>query len=478
MKGRSSFFSNALCGIAATVLLLSGCRSAESQAQDAFAEYQSAAAAGDLIAARLALLQLVAIEDGVARYWVELGKVQLQLGQYSDAFYAFTRAHELDKGDVAILGILIQLALLSGNVDLAEEKTRLLELVAPANPIINLTAGFVALRRGNIDEANRQADILLQGDPYEPSAKLLKTRVLLAQNKLDEAIALLNEQVRVQASDMMSLNTLTKLYQRKGDWEGVATTSGQMARVSPKNVESVLLYIEAGFRAGRTDEAREASLRLLAPEAPGGMVDRVLTLWAEHWRGDASIAEARRLAAAAGPGQRLAYATFFNAARAPEVAAELVGNAPQLPVTRGNSSANAILARSLALRGRTDEARQLFDSVLRQEPDHVYALRGRTDLYLATARPKSAIRDAQRLVSIAPSSARDRLLLARTYAAAGDRRHLERTLWDAFHEIPADRSVYTALRAHMLARGGVEAAQRVTEEFEQQRSVALNREFV
>jgi predicted Zn-dependent protease len=207
-------------------------------------------------------------------------------------------------------------------------------------------------------------------------------------------------------------------------------------------------------------------------------VDRVLTLWAEHWRGNASIAETRRLAAVAGIHQQLAYATFFNAAGAPDSAAALVGGAPQLPVARSNSSINAIFARSQALLGKTAEAKQLYDAVLRFEPDHVYALRGRADLYLATGRPKAAIRDAQRLVSIAPKSAQDRLLLARAYASAGDRRQLERTLWDAFHEIPGDRAVYKALRSQMLASSGADAARRVTDEFQQQRNVALDREFV
>jgi predicted Zn-dependent protease len=477
MKGRNSFFSSALCGIAATVLL-SGCRSAQSQAHEAFSEYQSAVAVGDLIAARLALVQLVAIDDDVSTYWVDLGKVQLQLGQNDDAFNSFTRAHELDKSDVSVLGILIQLALMSGNLDFAEQKTRQLELIAPGNPVIRLTAGFVALRRGNFDEANRQAELLLVSDPYGPAAKLLKARVLHAEQKLDDAIALLSEQVRVHSTDLMSLQALIKLYQRKGDWSGVARTAHQLSRNNPANGDARLLYIEAAFRSGNADAARAASLRLLAPDAPADAVDRVLALWAEYWRGSVSIAEARRKSVAAGIHQRLAYATFFNAAGAPDSAAALVGNAPQLPITKANESANAILARSQALRGQTAEARRLYDAVLRYEPDHVYALRGRAELYFATGIPNAAIRDAQRLVSISPASAQDRLLLARAYAAAGDRRHLERTLWDAFHEIPANETVYNALRSHVLTHAGTEAADRVEEEFEQQRNVALSRDFV
>lgn len=478
MKRRNALIRSALCGIAATVLLLPGCRSAESRAQEVFGQYQSAEAAGDLIAARNALVELVAIDDGVAAYWAALGRVQLQLGQYDGAVNAFTRAYELDKSDVSVLGSLIQLALMNGNLDSAEDKARQLELIAPASPVIRLTAGFTALRRGNYDEAHRQAELILASDPYEPAAKLLKARALHAEGKVDDAIALLTEQVRVRSTDLMSLQALVKLYQRQGDWAGVARTADQLSRNSPRNADVRLLYIEAAFRSGSSDAARAASLDLLSPDAPTDVVDRVLVLWAEHWPGRESLAEARSRAAAAGIHQRLAYATYFNAAGAPDLAAALAGPAPQLPVTRANMSANAILARSQALRGQTGEAKQLFDAVLGYEPDHVYALRGRAELFLATNRSKAAIRDAQRLISISPASAQDRLLLARAYAAAGDRRHLGRTLWDAFHEIPANEMVYKALRSYMLTHAGAEAARRVEEEFEQQRTVAFNRGVV
>ena len=90
---------------------------------------------------------------------------------------------------------------------------------------------------------------------------------------------------------------------------------------------------------------------------------------------------------------------------------------------------------------------------------------------------RAAITDAQRLVSVSPRSARERLLLARAFAAAGDQRQVDRTLWDAFHEIPANFLLYEALRAHVVKSGGAEAAARVDAEFRQQQDVELARDF-
>jgi hypothetical protein len=81
-------------------------------------------------------------------------------------------------------------------------------------------------------------------------------------------------------------------------------------------------------------------------------------------------------------------------------------------------------------------------------------------------------------VSIEPKSDRDRLLLARAYAAAGNEREVDRTLWNAFHEIPANLQLYEALRARVLKSNGPDAAHALDEEFSQQRDVSVAREFI
>jgi Flp pilus assembly protein TadD len=216
----------------------------------------------------------------------------------------------------------------------------------------------------------------------------------------------------------------------------------------------------------------------MAPDAPARQVDAVLQLWAERYKSPEAIAEARRLASAAGVQQSLAYATYFNAVGRPEDAAALVGDAPKLPLSRANLSINSVIATSLALRGQRIQAKRLFDAILEREPDHVYALRGRINLAIATGNARAAVVDAQRLVSVLPRSARDRLLLARAYGAAGDSRQMDRTLWNAFHEIEADLQAYEALRAHVARTEGADAARQVDEEFQRQRDTALEREFI
>jgi predicted Zn-dependent protease len=479
MKDRRPFF--AACCFAATALslMLTGCDSSESRARQALADYQAASAAGDLRAARIALLQLVAAEDDNSSNWQELGKVQIQLGSYSDAYYAFTRAYELDKSNPQLLSSLTQLALLSGNIDVAEDHAQKLELLAPDHPAVKLTYGYVALRRGDFDRADQQADQLLVEFPREPSANLLKARILLGRDKNQEAIKLLETQTQGMPTDVGSWKALMALYERYRNWGGVTQVATKLASLNPKDTEVAFKAVDAAFRGNNVEAALRGSEPFLSPDSPPSHVESVLTIWAERWRTPQALERVRELSRSSSPQQSLAYATYFNSVGQPDDAAALLGGgAPRLPVSQMNLSSNAVIAVSLALKGEVSQAKTLFDQILAKEPDHVYALRGRINLKINTGAARPAITDAQRLVSVLPRSARDRLLLAHAYSAAGDQRQVDRTLWDAFHEIPANLRLYEALRTHVEGSGGPEATARVDAEFEQQQDTDLSREFI
>lgn len=478
MKRERRFF--AVCCIAATgfALALSACESADSKARKAFEDYQAAASAGDLPNARLALLQVVAAKDDDPEYWKALGDLQLQMNAFSDAYYAYTRAHELDKSNIEVLGAMTQLALLSGNLDMAERHAKQLQLLAPQHPAARLAFGYIALKRSDLDEADRLADELLASFPFETSSKLLKARVLLARGEHDQAIELLKAQVTAKPDDLGSLKALAAMHEHDSDWRGLLVTSSRIYELNPRESDAGIRAVDAAFRAGDIDAAKRASSPFLKPDSAPAQLDAVLTIWAKRWKSPAALEEARRLASAAPPQQRLAYATFFNEIGSPEDAGALIGTSPQLPLTRANLSRNAVIADYLARMGRTAEATRLLDDILATEPDHVYALRARINLEISRGEAKAAISDAQRLVSVVPQSGRDRLLLMKAYVAAGDRRQVDRTLWDAFHEIPGNFELYETLRAHVAATQGEEAANSVDAEFAQQRDVELVREFI
>jgi len=473
MQVRMHPIVRAVAWLSASFLVV-GCSSSDSRARAALAAYQSAAAANDLFGARRALLQLVKAKDDVSDYWVQLGRLQASMGSYNDAYYAFTRAYELDRSNPDLIRALVQLALRSGEISQAESHAQELEVLAPGDPWIKMVKGWSAFSESHYDQSLAISDELLAASPGDPAATVLKARSLIDLQREPEAVDVLTKQVQNQPSDTGSLALLGRIYERQNDWAKVAETARRLIELNPADDKNMVLLIKASFRSGDVAGGREASLKLLQPNASPEMISTVLELWADYWPSAQRLEDARRLAAAAsGTEQRLIYAAFLSRVGSPADAIRLARGMATLPVNAQNSEANAIFADALWRTGNAGAAKQRFDAVLAFDPGNATALRGRTELELGTGNRKAAIFDAQKLTTVLPNSSRDRLLLAKAYSAAGQKDWADRTLWSAFQDIPGDERIYAALRASQNGSG--DRLSELQEEFDRQRNDKLNR---
>jgi predicted Zn-dependent protease len=454
--------------------LTAGCSSSDARARDALSDYQAASAANDLIGARKALLKLVRAKDDVPDYWVELGKLQASMGSYNDAYYAFTRAYELDRSNIDILHAVTELALRSGDITLAQSHARELEVIAPGDPWVKLTNGWAAFTESHFDQAMAIADSILANAPFDPAGTVLKARALLSLNRQDEAMDLLNKEMRAQPMDMSSRQLLAKIYVQQNNWQKVVEVAKPLIQANPVDQESALLLIEAALRAGNIAVARQASARILVPNSEPTTINSVLDLWANYWPSTQRIQDARALASkSAGREQRLAYAAFLSRAGSPADAIAISTPDAGLPISAENAEANAVLADAWSRSGNQGAAKSRFDAVIAFDPGNATALRGRAELELRMGNAAAAIMDAQKLTTVLPSSARDRLLLAKCYSAAGNNAWADRTLWSAFQAIPADENIYAALE--LTRKGNVEATRDLQEEFDRQRNAKIYR---
>jgi predicted Zn-dependent protease len=314
---------------------------------------------------------------------------------------------------------------------------------------------------------------MLAAAPFEPSATVLKARALTGLQREGEAVELLTKQIQAQPADVGSLGLLARIYERRSDWPKVAEATRRIAQLAPQDPQNMLVLVQAALRSGNVSLARAASSKLLQPESNPTLVSAVLDRWADYWPSQQRIEDARRLANVAGPEQRLIYAAFLSRVGSPADAIRLVSAAATLPVNAGNAEANAVLGDALFRSGNAAAGKTRFDAVLAFDPGNSTALRGRSELEIRTGQANAAIEDAQKLVTVLPGSARDRLLLARAYSAAGNRPWTQRTLWAAFQEIPGDENIYSALRS--TRKDNAEAMNELQAEFERQRGAKLNR---
>lgn len=458
-------------------LCLAGCRSTDAQARQAYSDYQAAVASNDLAAARKALLKLVNVQDSVPENWTELGRLQERMGAYGDARYAYTRAYELNRGNVDILRAMTRLSLFNGDFAGAQTHARELEVVAPTDGWIKLADGYAALSQSRYEEVLAASDAMLAVSPQDSNAKVLKARALLAQSKTDEALTLLTEQLAAQPNDLVPLQLTGKIFEQRKDWPRVAETARRLVALQPDKQDSLFVLITALFKAGRTQEARETSIRNLSSGANPATIASIMDLWLNYWPSPQRATDALSLGRSAPQAaQKLAYATFLNRVGNPAAALTLIGLSAKLPVTAGTVDADAVFAESLLRAGKVGEASRWLDAVLAYDSGNVIALRSRAELRLATKRPIDAVPDAQKLVSVVPTSAEARLLLARCYTAAGNAALAERALWDGFHEIPNSDLLFDALNKR--AYGNSEAVARLSEEYSQQRNAELYRGFL
>lgn len=478
MKNRTLFFALSALGLTLGSVPLTGCSYLrDREARHAYAEYQDAMAAGDMPRARRALIKLVRADEDVSDYWVELGKLQIQMGDYRGAYDAFSHAHELDRSSVPVLAALTQIALLAGQTDVAYDHARSLALVDPDNAVVTLVNGTVAFKSGEFDKATIAADKILAAAPNDPFAKVLKARVLIATDRVDQAVAVLEAQHQAVPNDATTIRALGDLYRARGEWRNVARVQYDLHRIAPKDTGISRSVVDALLRAGDIPAAAKMSAPLLSAGASPQLVDATLSLWARFAPKGQTLPDARALAARVDRERQVSFANYFNAVGHPEWAQQLLG-APRLPVTHENARSNAVFAQAMALQARTADAGKLFDQVLEEEPDQVEALRGRSALEARSGQAKDAIIDALRLVTISPKSGEDRLILAQAYLADGNRKELRRALWQAFQDLPGDERVTAALKSVLASAGDQESLQRLDKEVADRRMAKLTKELI
>lgn len=454
--------------------LSASCNTSDARAQQAMEDYQAAAAGNDLPNARRALLELVRAKDDVSEYWVELGKIQSSLGNYGDAYYAFSRAYELDRGNTQLLSMVTQLALRSGDIALAQRHAKDLALLAPNDPWVKLVAGWTAVSQSRFDQAVAAGDALLATAPFDPAATLLKARGLIGLGREQQAVELLQRQVQSQPSDSASLELLTRAYERRSDWKNAAAAALRLQELMPDDRNTSLLLIRSAFLSGNEKLGLAASQRLLRPDASIELIREVLDLWALYWSSADRLREASRLASSAqGLERKLVYGGFLSRSGNPAEAIRISAEAATLPVNAQSAEANAVLADAWSRTGNLVPAKRRLDAVIAFDPGNATALRSRAELAIRTGNADAAVTDAQKLVTVLPQSSGDRLLLARSFAAAGKDRWADRTLWSAFQEIPADERIFAALAQDR--KNSSEALQELREEFARQRDKKLSR---
>lgn len=422
-----------------------GCNSRQSRAAEAYAEYQSASARNDLMAARRALSALVAAEQDNVEAWSALGRLQLASGEYGGAYNAFNRAQELDRGNPELLRTLTQIALMSGEISLAKSHAADLSIIAPDDIWVQLTAGYEAVIQQQFERALIIADKLLESYSFDAAATGLKARALIGLGREAEARALLEVQIESQPTDLGSAGLLAKLYRLGGDWDDALRVARRIVNLDPSFARKLFLA-EAAFRSKHYDEGRQISREMVFEVRHPHELKAILALWRDYWPSAKRVTDAARFGRELSDSElRLIFAEFLSWAGASHEAVKLTG-VPRFPITATNAETHAVFGSALVRNARQAKlGKRHLDAVLKFDPGNETALRARTKFFMRTGTAVRAVHDAQKLVSVSPSSTESRMLLAEALSAAGRNPEAARVLWQAFHSIKANDALFGAL---------------------------------
>ena len=250
--------------------------------------------------------------------------------------------------------------------------------------------------------------------------------------------------LRSHPEDITSLRSLASISENLGNWREAAWAYVSILKINRRDIGSALGLINAALRAGDRHLAQQATLSLLGAKPPRHTVDTAFGLWSEQ--AFSSISAVYDLAKRSDGDVRVASANYFNQRGLVKLSSALLGHQPLLPVTPENAASNAVIAGIMVKQGQAPSALRLLSNVLEVNPDEIYALKERSQLLLRLGDKKRAILDAQRLVALAPQDASLRILLADAYQSSNDPQLALMTLWNAFHDLPGDPTVYGRLR--------------------------------
>jgi predicted Zn-dependent protease len=451
--------------LAAALLALSlaACGSPEERAADHLGEATSFLAAGNDAKAMVEVKNALQLAPKNAHALFLLGQLHERAQRWPHAFAAYQAAVAEDPGLVAAQVKLGNLAILSGDVELAAKTAAAILKAEPANLDGRTLEAAVALRRGGLDEAERLASAVLAQSPTHGNALAVRVGVSSARGRLPEAKALLEDGLARSPKDTALLFLRILLAEQAGERERAAEGYARLLELEPGNLAYRRALAEFHERAGAPERAvatlREGLDRGGAEALP--LLDGLAALLERTGGPAAAEAELRRRMALLPDSPAPAFLLAELLARSGR-SAEAKGTLEDLAAGAKAESvahdAKAALARLALSQGDPAGARGLADAVLAKDPEHRDANLARAAAALAAGDAEEAIRSGRAALRQNPDWAPGLRLIAGAHLKKGEDELAAQALRKLLDAEPGDLEALGRLAGLLAARGELEQA--------------------
>ncbi|WP_041392156.1 tetratricopeptide repeat protein [Sphingobium sp. SYK-6] len=412
---------------------LTACKSPSQKAAELAQQADAYAQSGNLVAARDAISQAIALREDEASYHQLAGSISMGLGEPVRAYRAFQRALEFDATNRIALAYVANLGVQVGQVAEAEDAAdRLLTLEPDALPALQVK-GMIALSRNKFEDARGYADRILAVNPTDPAGSVIKARSLAKEGKAEEGLALIDSALASGAESMPLLVNKLNMYRYLGQPEPMVPLAERLVDMSKGAPRFRLDQINLLYKLGRKDEARRASLALLA--AGSRDLDDYRTLQRIWWQYDDTPlpdAAARDASRWKEPGAVVQTARYLFLKGDLAAADGLVRTAPR----KAQPLLASLKARMFAAAGRREEAQRQVDALLAKDGQDVDALMLKAQFAQAAKDMDAAVEAAQLAQTNDPLNPETYVVLANVYRAQDLDWRAKQVFEDGFRALP------------------------------------------
>jgi tetratricopeptide (TPR) repeat protein len=455
----------------ALLLALAGCGSAQEKAAKAAARFDELYAKRDFYGARIEIKRAIAKQDDVSEYWQRLGRVQMALGRYLDAYQAYNHVIELDPHNKEAIEQMAELAYTGQSFDDSEKFADQILAEQPRSLRMLLVKGSIAAARQDAGAARATAENMLSIDPTNEGGTILLARALRLQGDRAGAIATLERSVAKDGETVGKLGALLDLYVGRDDFRKIAYCFARLFTLEPDDVDLRLDYVKILYEQGLPDRAL-AMLARLTHRHPGDsdLEQRIVDIWNESGSAAVDVDLVRRFVLSSGdePMKIALGHLLLQQKRYTDAAAVLRPFIDTGDITAANVEADVLYAGTLAGLGRGAEAQALIDRILDFDVNNPRALLMRVRISTARGDLVQALRDAQLLVRDNPDMAEGRIALANIYVRRKEHVLADDAYARAMVELPDDSAMLAAFIGYEVQYGratmALDAAKRFTRE--------------
>lgn len=401
---------------------LTACQSPQQRAETADQRFDELFSQKEYLKARVEIRNAIRERDGDVAYWIKLGRVELAMQNFFNAYSAYSRALELQKDNQEAMEAVANLALSGGALDEALKHADQVLKTHPLDPDMQFVKGSVAYKQGRLAEAQAIAQQMLRADPANDAGAILLARVHAAGGDFDGAIQLMEQALRRRLS-VNPLLALLDFYRTTKNQPGIESTYARLFRLQPHNIELKLGYARELYLADNPAKALAIIDSLLkARPRDQALQGKIVQLWVSVGNDAIAVEQIRRFARQGNGQMKIALGRLALEEGHPEEAARLLSPfVDKGEIAPDNVQANVLYATALSAMGQTDEALVRATRVLDFDKTEPQALLLRIRISSKRGNLDQALNDAQVLGRENPDIPGARLALAEVYALRKER---------------------------------------------------------